>query len=284
MSRHVLLAFETVRERIATLAKSDKSFRTNLRILVESLLLTIDQPTSAVEETGNEAATEGRSSTTGTELSLTEQRCRVKAEACQWAAKRIRLRQEGADFRTEIAPADREIINKANAVKCGLWMCRSSAPTPPDVSLYEVVAQCFEVLGATIGLGQIVASELSDKRPLVEEALYLVAEAQSALRAAIQRIDGPTDPDQISAYMWVRQVAMDHRIFIERFMRSDDPADPVNSADLLARVQELDVRVQESLKQRRLCRKLFGKLRHVLDQLSVDDPDMKVNYWQKPCG
>ena len=54
----------------------------------------------------------------------------------------------------------------------------------------------------------------------------LLAEAQSALRRSLQRLQAPDDPDQLAAYEWVRETAARHRIFLKRFMRADDLADP----------------------------------------------------------
>lgn len=280
MAIHFRGAFDAIQGRILLLAEQDAEFRRDLHILAESLLNSTS-PAERQQEDKAQVPLILQKATASTESELIEQRCRIKAEACSWAAQRIRLRQEGADFRTEIAPSDREILNKANAAQdCSLWMCRSSAPAPLNVSLYEVVGQCFDVLAEIVALALIVISELGDERHLLEETLYLLAEAQSALRAAIQQIDGPTDHDQISAYIWVKETASGQGIFIERFMFADDQADPANAADLLVRVQDLDIRVQEALKQRRSRRKLLGKLRYVLGLLAESAEEAQLAHWQ----
>ena len=71
--------------------------------------------------------------------------------------------------------------------------------------------------------------DLEANREFFEPALDLLAEAQSALRVAIDRIDGPKDQDQFRVYDWLRGVAAREQIFIRRHMRLDDPADPAPS-------------------------------------------------------
>ena len=60
--------------------------------------------------------------------------------------------------------------------------------------------------------------------------LPLLAEAQSMLRRALQRLRAPNDPDQLAVYQMVRDAAARHRIFVKRFLRADDPADPAGLA------------------------------------------------------
>jgi len=86
-----------------------------------------------------------------------------------------------------------------------------------------------------------------------------LAEAQSALRVAIDRIDGPNDPDQVRAHRWLCEVAAREQVFIQRHMRLDDPAGPDRLPEIEARIEALDTEVQKA--QQRVKRRKSGLYR-----------------------
>jgi hypothetical protein len=210
-----------------------------------------------------------------------EARCRLKAEGARWAARRQRLIAEGGHFATEIEPRDREIIARAKALPdCFLWMCHPpSAPTPADLDLYDVVAACFENLAAGLSLVKQVLDEPQLHQIQFEEAIDLLAESQSALRASIVDLDGPPDSDQLRVFNWLRDTAAENRIFIQRYMRLDDPADPRGWPDLAARIETLDATLQEAQRKHKLRRKLLGKVRHKAS-LIEREPDQAEEHWR----
>jgi len=275
-------------DRIVSLAESNDEFREDLRSLVQSILHSIDGGTSTelsstdgnVSVVSAVATTPKANDRTDADLRLIAERCRLKAEGCRWAAERIRLAEEGACHQTDIAPFDREIIDRAKQLpECLLWMNHPSSPVPDDPSLFDVVGGCFDALGASVAVARVVAADLSHNRHMLGEVLQLVAEAQSALRSAIQQIDGPSDHDQIQSHQWVRSTASGRRIFIERFLHSDDLADPTSWADILACIETLNdqVGVARGLERRR--RKLLNKLKYQLEQASSTDEDGQVACW-----
>ena len=67
--------------------------------------------------------------------------------------------------------------------------------------------------------------------------LPLVTEAQSGVRAALKRLGAPDDVDQLEVFEWVKATAARHRIYLKRFMRADDLANPAGWSDLLARIE-----------------------------------------------
>jgi hypothetical protein len=73
----------------------------------------------------------------------------------------------------------------------------------------------------------------------IERTLPLVAESQSSLRRVLQRLQAPDDPDQLAAYEWVREAAARHRVYLKRYMRAEDLADPARWSDLLLRIEAL---------------------------------------------
>lgn len=208
-------------------------------------------------------------------LQLIERRCRLKAEGARWALRRQKRLREGGDFRTEIEPMDREIIAQAKELPdCFLWMNHPSGPAPSPLEQWDLVANAFDAVADALALVRSVLEDPENHRDVFEQALDLLAEAQSALRAAINQIDGPTDTDQHAVFNWLRNTAAEQQIFIQRHMRADDPADPANSHELRQRIEELDARFDESRQERKFRRKRLNKLRYVTGRLAEDPADV----------
>ena len=94
---------------------------------------------------------------------------------------------------------------------------------------------------------------------LFEQALDLAAEAQSALRMAVEAVEGRPDSDQDKVFHWLRYTATEQQIFIARFMRLDDPADPTGWRDLQERIGDLDAQIEAIRKQEKQRVNLLGK-------------------------
>ncbi len=193
-------------------------------------------------------------------LQLIEVRCRLKAEGARWAATRQRSIQDGSNYYMEIEPKDREIISKAKTLEdCFLWMNHSSAPIPADLRLWEDVAGCFEAAAMATALLRQVIENGDEYRGFLEKALDLTAEAQSALRMAVEMVDGRPDSDQNRMFNWLRQMATEQQIFIGRYMRLDDPADPTQWHDLQERIGQLDSEIEGIRQQDKQRTKLLKK-------------------------
>jgi hypothetical protein len=195
---------------------------------------------------------------------LIEQRCWKKAEAARWAAECQRRLREGYHDVVEEIPSDAEVAQWAERMTNDFyWSSASKADEHPDLGLLDDLGGCFEVVASALALARGVA----DSSAKLEHVLPLVAEAQSALRAAIRRIGASDDVDQGLVFDWLTTTAARHRIFIKRYMRADSPADPTRWADLLSRVEKLADRHDPSSRhsQHEL---LFDRLRLRLDDLS----------------
>jgi hypothetical protein len=120
------------------------------------------------------------------DLALIKARSELKAKAVRWAAIRSRRMAEGDVFSTEIAPGDREIIDDAKRLpNCFLWMSRPNAPAARDPRLSVNVAGCFDAVANVLGILMELQFEPGVNQPEFEQALDLLAEAQSALRVGI---------------------------------------------------------------------------------------------------
>ncbi|MBX3443916.1 MAG: hypothetical protein KF774_16025 [Planctomyces sp.] len=237
--------------------------------------LTLGRST-AVEEPRTAPAA---ASLVGDDLALVESRCRLKSEGARWAARRHRLISEGARFVTEIEPLDRDIIARAKALpNCYLWMCHPSGPLPSNNLRFEEVAGCFEAAAEAIALVREIQEEPEADQANFEAALDLLAESQSALRVAVASIDWTEDHDQNEIFHWLRQTATQRQIFIQKHMRRDNPANPEQWADILNRIEELSLRVQEGHRHRRQRKRLLGKVRHKCSVIAKD-PLLAANEW-----
>ncbi len=201
------------------------------------------------------------------DLPLIQQRCRIKAEGARWAGERRTLQEQGANHFIEIAPQDRELVERANTIsECYLWMIRVATFQSVDVSAWETVATCFEALAEAVRVVQASLNHSEPNSDFFAKALQLMAEAQSALRVALEQNDA-YDSDQQKAFHWLRKTASERRILIEPHMRLDEPADPSNAADLIERIHDIQEQIEDRRRQENQRRKLLNKLRYATDQV-----------------
>lgn len=215
---------------------------------------------------------------TDDELPLIEERCRLKADACRWAEQRRRLSMASPDFRAEVEPKDRDLIAHAKQIPdCFLWMSHPTAPNPSDAAEWLGLAGCFDALANAVGLMQKLLEENEEGSDTFQQAVDLLAEAQSAVRIAVVRMDGPpTDHDQARVFGWLKHLASNRQIFIRRFMRLDDPAEPTRWGDLNKRVMELAGRWDEGRRKVTSRKKVLGRLRYKLAQVGTAGDDAKA--------
>jgi hypothetical protein len=227
-------------------------------------------------------STKKASITDDAELSAIEARCRLKADAMRWAANRRRLKDQGADFRREIYPKDREIIERAKKLGCYAWMSRPEYVIPKELARVEDVAACFDSVSEAVSLVRRMLTARQANRDLFEHALDVLAEAQSALRLSIGRIGGPIDQEQTRTYEWLRGVAEREQIHLPRHMTLDDPADPALRPEIEARIKDLDARFREV--EGRAKKKHSALKRLVYHAGLIGDGDGSEHHWRKAAG
>src|SRR5205085_1257659 len=84
------------------------------------------------------------------------------------------------------------------------------SPVPADLGLYEEVAGCFHAVADALAVLKQLHDEPDLNQAEFESSLDLLAEAQSALRIAIGKIDGPADSDQMQVFKWLKATAAEH--------------------------------------------------------------------------
>lgn len=212
------------------------------------------------------------------ELQLIEDRCRLKAKGARWAAERRRMINTGSDFRVEIDPKDREIITLAKSIPdCFLWMNHPSGPSPANLNLFDDLAACFETLGDSVALLRNMLPDAEGFPEVFNRAMDLAAEAQSMLRNAVYRIDGPNDNDQNAVFHWLKRTAAAMQVFIQRYMRADDTANPTKSSELVDRIRQCEKELGKAKIKDRERSKHMAKIRPLVRDL--DTTSDKADQW-----
>jgi len=207
-------------------------------------------------------------------------RCRMKAEGARWAAIRHGKIAEGVDFRAEVAPRDREVIEKAGAIPgCYLWTNTANFRPPEDLDLMESLAECFEVMAEAVILVLRLLDTSRLRRNLLARGLEVLAETQSALRVAILRVGGSSDSDQFKVYHWIRQVANAEGHFIHRYMKLEDPAEPVRAPWVRAEVASMMSGFEQEGERDKKREARMKTLRFHASRLGKTDDDDR--HWHK---
>ncbi|HEY1603567.1 MAG TPA: hypothetical protein VGG64_28460 [Pirellulales bacterium] len=267
------LAVDSASETLAQVVPVEETVHAQSALAEREILpvLTFGSKTASAVEPPKPIRPVSAPPTTEADLPLIEARCRIKAEGSRWAATRQRRLTEGANYGNEIEPKDREIIEKAKSIEgCYLWMNSRNSPIPSDLGQWEDVAGCFEAVANGIALIRIILAERPSSRALLEKAMDLLAEAQSTLRCAVQAIeDDRTDSDQTNIFNWLKLTTAQEQIFIQRYMRADDPADPATWSNIAVRIETLDSRLRNAQQQRKQQESQFRKIRYHLKPIQA---------------
>ena len=273
MSEWLMKVIKAEAERLVELAAGDEKLRSDLRELAEWILAATELPKRPIESSssvspsaaapapesqtdeplkeltlGRPILSQSRSQpvtlarnqpkTKHDDLIQLERRCRRKCEAARWAAERLRRAREGNGFQVENPPVDPESVEWADRLTDSFyWMQSSSDSVSADLSVLDDVGGCFEAVAEALTLVRIVLEEHPGNQKVLERPLSLVAEAQSALRGAFQRLGSTADPDQLEVFEWVKVTAARHHVYIKRFLRADEIAGPAAWYDLQSRIE-----------------------------------------------
>lgn len=153
-------------------------------------------------------------------------RLRLKAESCRWAVERRaaeRSTPEGAPgrrLRTD------ELVRRAQALGgVPLWMLSRELELPSDGDMGDIAA-AFDNLAHALEIAASLAPADWDEGETRETTLACVAEAQSALRCVLRAHELALDVDQEETFHWLQERTFTLRVYVQRHMRLEDPADP----------------------------------------------------------
>ena len=242
-----------------------------------------DEADSSAALGGRTPGRSGSMPITDDDLPMIETRCRLKRESLLWAIDRQALLAKRADYQTEISPVDRELIRRAKELPdCYLWMLSSQWRPPENTRLLEDLAECFENMAAATSLARRLLADEGRDRIVFEQALDLLAEAQSAVRMGVSQVNDYWDFDQNAVFRWLRGVAAREHILIKRHMRLDDPAEPGRWADLQSRVGGLESESLNSEERNAERARLFVKLHgHISEIKNLENEDDGDEQWRE---
>ena len=208
-------------------------------------------------------------------LRITVQRSALKSRACALAKARLEAGEDvaGSD------EADALLSAASELPRCNLWAFDRRRATPTAEAL-ELCARAYANLSKAVEVVQSVDRWMEGFDAPPEKLLFLAAEAQSSLWAALGVAGVESDPDQLDLFIWVREIGAAHRIFVARHMRMEDPADPTKWEELNEKLETFGGRIAKEERQRKEHDKLIGKLEYELGRLErAHDDDSKAAAW-----
>lgn len=133
------------------------------------------------------------------------------------------------------------------------------------------IAECYE----TVATGAEIAMDLDEAGAFrggpPPPFLYLLAEAQSALLHSLHEAPTRIDSDQRDVFLWLKDQTTRYRIYVDRHMRLDDPADIKGSTGLQERMRRA---AREALQDRNVRRErgqLLSKVRYHIGKIVGDN-------------
>lgn len=216
------------------------------------------------------------------DLAVVEARCRLKAASCRLF---IEKQAAGADTDAEFEARHRmdEMIAQAKAMpNCFLWVFWRERPQPDGATLSHI-AENYEAHADAVALTcRIDESGTGAGSEDEVEAFHLLAEANSALRAGLADTWlTHDDRDQAEVHVWLKQETASRRVFVERHMTINDPADPANAADLRARVGQINMRLDDRGRRAKGIKSALGQIKYHAGQIVKNGSDDPSGHWAK---
>ncbi len=215
------------------------------------------------------------------DLGLVIRRTRLKAEACKWAIERQLMIDRGADRDEEIRPEDARFLDQSRELRgCWLWMFDPYG-RKPDPTAVERLTVCYEALASAVEIVEELSAAGEEDPITLRDMYYLLAESQSMLWAALRDAGIDRDQDQTDAFIWLREKTREHRVFVERYMRREDPADPANGTQLQERLDAFAEAWRSSLSDERVREVSLRRLAYHVNRISENHSDEPTHDWEK---
>ncbi|MFT4538650.1 MAG: hypothetical protein ACI835_001087 [Planctomycetota bacterium] len=202
------------------------------------------------------------------DLEMVVRRAAWKADACEWAIDH--RKHEGEDL-AELSEQEAMLRTRRESIEdCFAWMMDPYRRLPSDERLTQI-ASCYRnvALAATTTM-ELDRDGLLDPGP-PSELLYLLAEVQSALLASLQEVDLRGDSDQRDLFLWLKDQTTRHRIYVDRHMRLDDPADFTAAEALAERITVLSKDIAARREARRRRGQFLNRVRYHLRKIAESD-------------
>ena len=199
------------------------------------------------------------------DLSAVAENLALKAQASRWVAR------HGYTEEREALNARFELLNEARATDLYLWMFdRNRVDLEASDDLADL-AELFELTTQALAFWQEAADT-----PEERNADYLLADAQAALRVAIQGFSRISDEDQYALYKALRLSGQASRTYLPQLsMRYT----PLPAHDLKVQLQALTEAKERREANERTLKKLLSKARYLTGLVQETPTD--VVQWRK---
>ena len=213
-------------------------------------------------------------------------RCRAKADALRWAAKRAAVGAEGDALRRE----KEDIRAAADAAGGSPWPL-FDPPPPGDraapatwkraAGTFDALAEaadhlhaCRERFTDAAARGAATTDAGDPEADALRHALDLAAEAQSMALLAVRELSETADRDQKAVYKAIRDLSGEETglgYYIRRYLKEGSSADPARHADLTARVKAAAAARHKEKRGRELFKKLTFDAEKFADKRDAGD-------------
>ena len=209
------------------------------------------------------------------DLAIIAQRCALKARACDVVLARNAQEPGSAEEAQSVSEINGMITQAKTLPLCFLWAPYRQVTLPPE-DVVRISARAYENVGLIAALTERLQREPGLLRYL-RDGLDLFAEAQSALRIVLGRTWlTRSDQDQLDSFVWISRLARSEQIYVERFLRLDDPADPADHARLHADIAALAARIDGAAKKSKGATAALNKLKYHVAHLSTPPEDQEL--------
>jgi hypothetical protein len=124
-----------------------------------------------------------------------------------------------------------------------------------------IAADAFDALARVAQVAHEIEIQAGGLAP-VSDLLYMMAEAQSGVLVAVRNLGLRGDSDQRDLFAWLKDQTTRHRVYVDRHMRLDNPADPTKAQELLKRINDGREEFSKQINARKERGGLLDKLRY----------------------
>ncbi len=249
-----------------------------VEVRVPGTIAEIDRARSAAERATDERGPNGAESPElPFTLELVEQRCRLKAASCRHA---VEMQISPFDHEALLVRLNKLIAQAKTVPGCYLWTLNRRYPRL-DESVLGEIGESYDALADAAALMAYIDQLPSKRRDDEQQALHLLAEADSALRIAL--LDtwfSDREPDQNGVHAWLKRETTARGIYVRRHMRVDDPADPAAAAELRTRIAEVRRRIDARAAFGREVDARLKKIRYHARQIAAGAEANLDRHWR----
>jgi len=216
------------------------------------------------------------------DLKLVAERCRLKAASCRLFIEKRNARPNTPEERAILERLNAMIAQAKSKPNCFLWVFWREK-TQPDDEVLTLIADCYEALAEAIDLvRRIDETEFNPGSEVERAALQLLAEANSALRAAMEHTWlNEDDRDQLETHVWLRRETAARQVYIDRFMTADDRADPAQASDLRSRIASVVQHINVQSRHIKDIKNALGQIKYHARMVVKNGGSETDTHWKK---